>query len=76
MIKKNKNTVPWSYVISDLNGGEICWNVLRKKIAKTNQNELRVEKKEKKKKAINYMLKGNATIIILTVGLRKKSINK
>ena len=76
MIKKNKNTVPWSHVISDLNGGEICWNVLRKKIAKTNQNVLRVEKKEKKKKAINYMLKGNATIIILTVGLRKKSINK
>ena len=50
--------------------------MLRKKIAKTNQNEFRVEKKEKKKKAINYMLKGNATIIILTVGLRKKSINK
>ena len=30
MIKKVKNTAPWAYVISDLNGGE----VLRKKIAK------------------------------------------
>ena len=27
MIKKVKNTAPWAYVISDLNGGE----VLRKK---------------------------------------------
>ena len=28
VIKKIKNTVPWSYVISDLNGEEIKWNIL------------------------------------------------
>ena len=35
MIKTVKNTVPWTYVISDLIGKEtVCWNVLRKRISK------------------------------------------
>ena len=33
VIKKIKNTVPWTYVISDLNGEE-TWNFLRKRIVK------------------------------------------
>ena len=53
-----------------------CWNVLQKSIAKTNQKVFRVEKVIKRK-VINYMLKGKATIIFLTVGLIKKhSINE
>ena len=43
MIQKVKNTVPWTYVISDLNGQEIV-GTFYKKDCKTNQNEFRVEK--------------------------------
>ena len=28
VIKKAKNTVPWTYVIEDINGEEIVWKVL------------------------------------------------
>ena len=34
VIKKVKNTVPRTYVISDLKGKKNSWNVLRKRIAK------------------------------------------
>ena len=33
-ITKVKNTVPWTYVISDLKRRRNCLNVLRKRIAK------------------------------------------
>ena len=36
VIKKVKNTVPWTYVISDLNGEEIAGTFYEKKIQKTN----------------------------------------
>ena len=44
----------------------------KKELQKTNQTEFRVEKWWKEK-AINYMLNGKATIILLTVGLIKKT---
>ena len=34
VIKKVKNTVPWTYIINDLTGEGILWNVLWKSIAK------------------------------------------
>ena len=34
LIKKVKNTVPWTYVISDFNGKEIAETFLKKTIAK------------------------------------------
>ena len=34
MIKKVKNTVPWTYVISDLNGEEIVRTFCRKELHK------------------------------------------
>ena len=34
VIKKNKNAVPWTYVINDLNGAEIIGSFLWKKIPK------------------------------------------
>ena len=49
VIKKVKNTVPWAYVISDLNGEEIIGTFYEKKLPKTNQNEIRIEKVIKKK---------------------------
>ena len=48
VIKKIKSTVPWKYVISDLNGEEIVGTFYEKELQKTNQKELRVEKVIKK----------------------------
>ena len=49
MIKKVKNSVPWTYVVRDLNGEEIVVNIYRKELQKTNQREFRVEKVIKRK---------------------------
>ena len=43
-IKKVKNTVPWTYVINDLNGEEITVTFYEKELQKTNQGEFRIEK--------------------------------
>ena len=42
--KKIKNNVPWTYVISDLNGEEIVGSFYEKELQKTNQKEFRTEK--------------------------------
>ena len=44
VIKKVKNTVPWTYVINDLNGEEIIGTFYEKELQKTNQEEFRIEK--------------------------------
>ena len=44
VIKEVKNTVPWTYVISDLNGEEIIGTFYEKKLRKTNQEKFRIEK--------------------------------
>ena len=49
VIKKVKNTVPWTYVINDLNGEEIIGTFYEKELQKTNQEELRIEKVIKRK---------------------------
>ena len=49
MIKEVKNTVPWTYVINDLNGEEIIGTFYEKELQKTNQKEFRIEKVIKKK---------------------------
>ena len=43
-IKKVKNTVPWTYVINDLNGEEITATFYEKELQKTSQEEFRIEK--------------------------------
>ena len=43
-VKKIKNTVPWTYVISDLNREEIIGSFYEKELQKTNQKEFRIEK--------------------------------
>ena len=50
VIKKVKNTVPLSYVISDLNGEEIVETFYKKELQKTNQKKFRVEKRNKEKR--------------------------
>ena len=49
VIKEVKNTVPWTYVINDLNGEEIIGTFYEKELQKTNQKEFRIEKVLKRK---------------------------
>ena len=42
--KQIKNIVPWTYVISDLNGAETFDSFYEKGLQKTNQEEFRIEK--------------------------------
>ena len=49
VISKIKNTVPWTYVINDLNGEEIIGTFYEKELQKTNQKEFRIEKVIKSK---------------------------
>ena len=44
VISKIKNTVPWKYVINDLNGEKIIGTFYEKELQKTNQKEFRIEK--------------------------------
>ena len=72
IIKKIKNTVPWTYVINDLNGEEIIGTFYENELQGTKQNVFSIEKVIKKK-AINYMENGKVVIIHLIVGLIKKT---
>ena len=47
MIKDN--TVPWTYVVNDLNDDEIIRTFYEKELQKANQQEFRIEKVIKKK---------------------------
>ena len=49
VIKKIKNTVPWTYVINDLNGEEIIGTFYEKELRKIDQEEFRIEKVIKEK---------------------------
>ena len=49
IIKKIKNTVPWTYALNDLNGEEIIGTFYENELQKTNEKEFRIEKVLKKK---------------------------
>ena len=49
VIKKIKNTVPWTYVIDDLNGEETTGTFYEKELQKIDQQEFGLEKVIKKK---------------------------
>ena len=77
VIKKVKNTVPWTYVISDINGEEIIKTSYEKELQKTNKKEFSIEKIIKKKGDELYVkwLNGKVMIVHLIAGLiKKKSI--
>ena len=48
-IKKIKNTVPWTYVVQDLNGEEITGTFYEEELQKIEQQEFRIEKVIRKK---------------------------
>ena len=49
VITKVKNTVPWTYIISELNGKEIIETFYEKELQNTNQKEFWIEKLTKRK---------------------------
>ena len=49
VVSKNKNTVPWTYIVNDLNGEETIGSFYEKEMQKTSQEEFRIEKVLKKK---------------------------
>ena len=65
VVDKIKNTVPWTYVINDLNGEEIPGTFYENELQKPNQKEFRIEKV--KWKGSN----GRGMIILSIVGLIK-----
>ena len=48
VIKKVKNTMPWTYVINDLNEENIVGTFYKNELQKTSQKEFRIEKVIKK----------------------------
>ena len=87
VVSKIKETVPWTQVISDLNGEKIAGSFYEKELQKTSQEKFRMEKVLKgkgdklyvkwkkflKEKVINYMSNVKDTIISLIVGLIKNT---
>ena len=49
VVKKIKNTVPWTYEINDLNGEKIIGSFYEKELQKASQEEFRIEKVIKRK---------------------------
>ena len=49
VVSKIKNTIPWTYVISDLNDEPITGSFYEKKLQKTSQEKFKVEKVLKRK---------------------------
>ena len=70
-IKKIKITVPWTYVINDLNGEEVIGKFYEKELQKVDQQEFRIEKGIKKNGDKLYA-NGKDMIIHLIAGLIKK----
>ena len=56
IFKKIKNTVPWTYVLIDLNGGKIIGTFYKNELQKNKQNEFRIEKVIKKKRNKLYVI--------------------
>ena len=48
-VSKIKNTFPWTYAISDLNGEEIVGTFYEKELQRTNQKAFRIERIIKRK---------------------------
>ena len=55
LIKEIKSTVPWTYVINDLNCEEIIGTFYEKELPKIDQQEVRIEEVIKKKRNKLYV---------------------
>ena len=70
-----KNTVPWTYLIIDLNGENIVGSFYEQELQKLVKKNSE-QKKYLKEKVINCMSNGKDMIIHLIVGLIKKTLYK
>ena len=55
VVSKIKNTVPWTYVVCDLNGEEITGSFYEKEFQKTIQEKFRMQKVLKRKRDKLYV---------------------
>ena len=55
IVRKIKDAVPWTYIISDLNGEKIAGRFYEKELQKTSQEKLRIEKVLKRKGDKSYV---------------------
>ena len=74
-VNKIKNTAPWIYVISDLNGEEIVGSFYEKKLQETSQEKFRIEKVIKRKDDKLYVKRKDTTIRLI-VGFIKTTLYK
>ena len=58
-ITKIKNTVPWTYAVSDLNGEPIAGSFYEKELQNPRQEKFRIEKVMKRKEKLYVKLKGD-----------------
>ena len=73
VIKKVKNTVPWTYIINDLNGEKFIETFMKKNCKKKNKKkEFRIEKYLRKKE-LSCKSNGKVLIIHLIAGLIKNT---
>ena len=76
VIKKIKNTIPWTYVISDHKEEEIVGTFYEKKCKKQIKKGLEL-KKQQRQKEMNYMLNGKDMIVFYSwIDKKKDSINE
>ena len=75
IVKKIQNTVPWTYVVSDLHEEKIVDSFYEKDLQKTNQKEFRIEKVIKVKET-NYMSNGKDITTHLIARLNKIDLIK
>ena len=75
IIKKIKNTVPWTCVINDHNGEEIIGTFYENHLQGTSQKEFRIEKVLKKKGDKLYV-KQKGYVILIIIELIKKALHK
>ena len=75
VVKKIKDTLPWTYVISDLNKEKIVGRFYEKELKKSNQKEFRTEKVIKRKGDKLYV-KGKGYINFFNSWIDKKALIK
>ena len=71
----SKDTVRWTYVITNLNGEPITGSFYEKELQKTSQKEFGIEK-VLKRKGDKLCAKWKGSVICLIVGLTKKTLNE
>ena len=69
IIKRVKNTVPWTYVINDLDGEKVTGTFYEKELQKSSEKEFRIEKVIKRKVHKLFV----KSFVHLIVGLIKRT---